>query len=316
MAKNHAAQVNVGIDVGKAQLDVHIYERDIAFSVPNDPAGIRRLTGRLGRYRLERIVVEATGRMEHAVVGALMDKQMPVHVANPIRVRRYAGAIGQVAKTDPIDARVIAEYGAVVQPDIRHPIPKSVRKIKDLMARRRQLQEMIVMEKNRLQIMPKPLKTDIKRHIQHLQRQVEKLDGLLASAIEHEADWQARRTIVMSAPGVGPVVANTLLADLPELGQLTTKQVAALTGVAPYNRDSGSMRGRRRIKGGRASVRTVLYLGVLAAIQHNPLLRAFYQRLVAAGKHKKVALTACIRKLVTILNAMVRDGTLWEEKYA
>jgi len=316
MAKHHATQVNVGIDVGKAQLDVHIYERDIAFSVPNDPPGIRKLLARLGRYRLERIVVEATGRMEHAVAGALMDKQMPVHVANPILVRRYAGAIGQVAKTDAIDARVIAEYAAIVQPTVRRPISKSVRKIKDMMARRRQLLEMIVMEKNRLQIMPKPLKADIKRHIQHLQRQVDKLDGLLDTAIEKEADWQARRTIVLSAPGVGPVVANTLLADLPELGQLTSKQVAALTGVAPYNRDSGSMRGRRRIKGGRASVRTALYLSVLSAIQHNPLLRAFYQHLVAAGKHKKVALTACIRKLVTILNAMVRDGTLWEEKYA
>ena len=316
MAKNNASLVNVGIDVGKAQLDVHIYERDIAFSVPNNPSGIRKLSGRLGRYRLARIVVEATGRMEHALVSALMDKQLPVHVANPILVRRYAGAIGQVAKTDAIDARVIAEYAAIVQPAVRRPIPKSVRKIKDMMARRRQLQEMIVMEKNRLQIMPKPLKMDIKRHIQHLQRQVTKLDGLLASATENEADWQARRTIVLSAPGVGPVVANTLLADLPELGQLTTKQVAALTGVAPYNRDSGSMRGRRRIRGGRASVRTALYLGVLSAIQHSPLLRAFYQRLIATGKHKKVALTACIRKLVTILNAMVRDGTVWEEKYA
>lgn len=316
MPNTTASSVNVGTDVAKAQLDVHIYERDIAFSVPNDPTGIRKLLGRLGRYRLERVVVEATGRLEHAVAGALMDRQMPVHVANPILIRRYAGAIGQVAKTDAIDARVIAEYSAVVQPAVRRAVSKSVRKIKDLTARRRQLKEMIVMEKNRLQIMPRCLRADIQRHLQHLQRQVDKLDRLLAAAIEAEDDWQARRAIVTSVPGVGPVIANTLLADLPELGELTTKQAAALTGVAPYNRDSGTMRGRRRIRGGRACVRTALYLGVLSAIQYNPVLRAFYQRLVANGKHKKVALTACIRKLVTILNAMVRDGSLWEEKYA
>ena len=217
MARNQAAAVNVGIDVGKAQLDIHIYERNITFSVPNNPPGIRRLTGRLGRYRLERVVVEATGRLEHAVVGALMDKQLPVHVANPIRVRRYAGAIGQVAKTDPIDARVIAEYSAVVQPDVRHPIPKSVRQIKDLMARRRQLLEMIVMEKNRLQIMPKPLKTDIKRHLQHLQRQVEKLDGLLTAAIvdvvalvaaAHRGWTRGGQYLISRSPGTRPAYAQ------------------------------------------------------------------------------------------------------------
>ena len=316
MANKAAAYVNVGIDIGKAQLDVHIYERAVDFSVLNDATGIRQLVGRLGRYRVGRIVVEATGRLEHALVGALMDRQLPVVVVNPIQVRRYAGAIGQLAKTDTLDARLISEYAAIVQPDARPPVSREVRRIKDLIARRRQLMEMIVQEKNRLQIMPKTLGVEIKRHIAHLKRQVEKLDSLLDAAVEQEASWAAKRTIVLSAPRVGPVVANTLLADLPELGELNARQIAALTGVAPYNRDSGSLRGRRRIRGGRASVRTAPYLGVMSAIQHNSLLRAFYQRLVAAGKHKKVALTACIRKLVTILNAMVRDGTLWENKYA
>ena len=316
MANKIASQVNIGIDVGKAQLDVHIYERAVDFSVLNDAAGIRQLVGRLGRYRMERIVIEATGRLEQALVEALMARELPIVVVNPIQVRRYAGAIGQLAKTDTLDARLIAEYAAIVQPDVRPPVSRELRKIKDLIARRRQLMDMIVQEKNRRQIMPKALKAVIKRHLAHLKRQVDKLDGLLDAAVEQEAAWAAKRTIVQSAPGVGPVVANTLLADLPELGALNAKKIAALTGVAPYNRDSGSMRGKRRIRGGRASVRTALYLGVMSAIRHNPLLRSFYQRLVAAGKHKKVALTACIRKLVTILNAMVRDGTSWNEKYA
>jgi transposase len=316
MASKSASRVNVGIDVGKTRLDVSVYERAVDFSAVNDAAGIRQLVGRLLRYRIERIVVEATGRLEQALVEALMARQLPVVIVNPIQVRRYAGAIGQLAKTDTLDARLISEYAAIVQPDVRPPVSKSVRRIKDLIARRRQLMDMIVQEKNRLQIMPKTLRADIKRHLTHLKRQVEKLDRLLDDAVDAEAAWAAKRTLVMSAPGVGPVVANTLLADLPELGTLGPRQIAALTGVAPYNRESGSMRGRRRIRGGRASVRTALYLGVMSAIRHNPLLRGFYLRLVATGKHKKVALTACIRKLVTILNAMVRDGTMWNEKYA
>jgi len=308
--------VNVGIDVGKAQLDIFIYERGVYFSVENNVQGIRKGLGRLGRYSVERIVIEATGRYEHAFVDMALDKDLPVVIANPLQVRRYAGAIGQLAKTDEIDSRLIAEYAAIIQPQVRKHKSKIILKIKDLLARRRQLIEMMTMEKNRRQIMPAFLKADIQRVIDHLQRQLEKVDKQLNLLVEKEEAWRQKRTILLSMPGIGPVVVNTLLGDLPELGALTNKQIAALTGVAPYNRDSGSLRGKRRIRGGRSTVRTTLFMAVLTSVQHNPVIKHFYQRLVAAGKHKKVALTACIRKMVIMLNAMIRDGKMWQENIA
>lgn len=308
--------VNIGIDVGKSQLDFFIYERDIHFTVENTTDGIKKALGRLGRYKVSRIVLEATGRFERPFVEAALQKGMPVIIANPIQVRRYAGAIGQLAKTDHIDAWLIAEYAAVVQPQVRAHHSKSVIKIKDLLVRRRQLIEMMTMEKNRHHIMPDFLKADIKRSITQLQKQLEKVDQHLDKLIEAEDEWREKRVIMQSMPGIGPAVVNTLLGDMPELGALTQKQVAALTGVAPYNRDSGKLRGKRRIRGGRHSVRTILFMAALTSIQHNPVIRSFYQHLVAQGKHKKVALTACMRKMITILNAMVRDGTTWQEKYA
>jgi len=306
--------VNVGVDVGKHQLDICIYERDLYFSVSNNTAGIRQALNRLARYQVERIVCEATGRYEHALVEAAIDKRLPIIVSNPIKIRRYAGAIGQLAKTDEIDSRLIAKYAAVIQPEVRRHKCKQVIKIKDLLVRRRQLIEMMTMEKNRYQIMPKFLKADIHRCITHMQKQLEKIDKQLNILVEKHDEWQAKRKRLLSVPGIGPVVVNTLLGDLPELGSLTNKQIAALTGVAPYNRDSGKLRGKRRIRGGRATVRTMLYMAMLTSIQHNPVIKRFYQRLVAEGKHKKVALTACIRKMVIILNAMLRDGTNWNEK--
>lgn len=314
-AKSHKS-VNIGIDVGKSQLDFFIYERDIHFTVENSPEGIKKALGRLGRYQVSRIVLEATGRYERPFVEAALQKSMPVIIANPIHVRRYAGAIGQLAKTDHIDAWLIAKYAAVVQPEVRSHHSKSVIKIKDLLVRRRQLIEMMTMEKNRHHIMPSFLKADIKRSITQLQKQLEKVDQRLDKLIEAEDEWSEKRAIMQSMPGIGPAVVNTLLGDMPELGALTQKQVAALTGVAPYNRDSGKLRGKRRIRGGRHSVRTILFMAALTSIQHNPVIRTFYQHLVAQGKHKKVALTACMRKMITILNAMVRDGNTWQEKYA
>lgn len=308
-------QVNVGIDVGKSQLDICIYERHISFSVSNDAPGIRKALGRLGRYQLQRIVLEATGRYERAFVEAALSKNMPVLIANPLHIRRFAGAIGQLAKTDSIDAQLIAQFAAVLQPEIYAHHSKQVLKIKDLLVRRRQLIEMMTMEKNRHHIMPKFLKADIQRSILHLQRQLEKVDRELDKRVEEQTEWREKKEIMLSMPGIGPTVVNTLMGDLPELGQLNQKQVAALTGVAPYNRDSGKLRGKRRIRGGRHTVRTMLFMAVLTAIQHNKVIRAFYQHLVAQGKHKKVALTACIRKMVTILNAMIRDGNRWDEKY-
>jgi len=310
------SEINIGIDVGKSQLDVYIYERDIHIVVENNVDGVRVLLGRINRYNLTRIVIEATGRYERLLADAALAKDMPVIIVNPLHVRRYAGAVGQLAKTDKIDARVIAEYAAIIQPELRPVCSRNVRAIKDLLARRRQLLSMRTMEKNRAHIMPKSLQADIRRHILHLDKQVEKLDKLLDQKIEAEEQWRDKRAIMLSMPGIGPAVVNTLLGDLPELGQLNNKQIAALTGVAPYNRDSGSLRGKRRIRGGRHSVRTILFMATLTSVQHNPVIKRFYQHLVAQGKHKKVALTACIRKMVIMLNAMLRDGKRWNEQMA
>ena len=316
MAKQTNAGVNVGIDVGKSQLDVVIHERDLHLTFPNTPENIKKLLSRLARYNLQRIVLEATGRREYELVAQAVDRNLPVIVANPMYIRRFAGAAGILAKTDKIDAAVIAYYAATMQPPVRKLISKNIRKFKDLVARRRQLIEMATMEKNRLDVMPRALKIDIKRHVLQIQRHIDKLDKKLADIVESIGEWREKRDRLLTVPGVGPAVVNTLLADLPELGQLNKKEIAALTGVAPYNRDSGALRGKRRIRGGRASVRTMLFMAVLTSVQHNPVIRAHYQRLVAAGKHKKVALTACIRKLVVILNAMLKSGTNWNEKYA
>ncbi|MCG8045222.1 MAG: IS110 family transposase [Candidatus Thiodiazotropha endolucinida] len=308
--------VNVGIDVGKHQLDVAIHERNLHFSVPNNAQGIRKLLGRLARYKLSRVVVEATGRREYDFVLAAAERGFLVVICQPIKVRRYAGAKGILAKTDKIDAQVLASYAAVMQPDIRSLAIGNIRKIRDMVARRRQLTVMSTMEKNRLDVMPKSLRADIRRHIRHLQSQIERLDRLIADLVESMDEWREKRDILRSVPGIGEQVVNTLLADLPELGSLTNKEIAALVGVAPFNRDSGKLRGKRRIRGGRSSVRTILFMAMLTSIQHNTLIRNSYRRLVENGKHKKVALTACMRKMITILNAMVRDGSRWEEKYA
>jgi transposase len=311
MPKNREEAVNVGIDVGKHQLDVTIHERALHFSVPNDANGIRTLLGRLARYNLARLVVEATGRREYDLVLAAAERGLPVIICQPIKVRRYAGAKGVLAKTDKIDAALLASYAATMQPEVRPLALGNIRKIRDMTARRRQLIEMSTMEKNRLDVMPANLLADIRRHVRHLQAQIEKLDRIIAELVEQIEEWRDKRDLLLSVPGIGNQVVNTLLADLPELGTLSNKQIAALVGVAPFNRDSGALRGKRRIRGGRASVRTILFMAMLTSIQHNPVIRSAYQRLVAAGKHKKVALTACMRKMITILNAMLRDQTSW-----
>ena len=316
MPENKEASINVGIDVGKDQLDVVIHEPQLHFTVPNDAPGIRRLLNRIARYRPERVVIEATGRREYDVVVAAAERGLPVIICQPLLVRRYASASGILAKTDRIDAGILASYAAVMQPEVRPLAVGNIRIIKDLIARRRQLIEMSTMEKNRLDIMPKELGTDIRRHLRHLQSQIEKIDRLVAELVDSIDEWREKRDLLASVPGVGPQVVNTLLADLPELGSLNNKQIAALVGVAPFNRDSGRFRGKRRIRGGRASVRTVLFMAMLSAIQHNPIIRATYRKLLANGKHKKVALTACMRKMICMLNAMLRDQSPWREKYA
>ena len=311
MARQKIETVNVGIDTGKAQLDVFIHETQQFVSFANEPQDIHRLVLLLELFPVERIVIEATGRLERPFVEAALEHGLPVIVMQPIKIRRYAGAIGLLAKTDKLDAKLIAEFGAVVKPAIRRPINENTQHIRDLLVRRRQLLQMSTMEKNRLQIMPEHLTVDIKTLIAELQRQVKQIDRHLDEAVQVQPEWQVQFERLIAVPGLGPTTVCTLLADLPELGELTGRQISALVGVAPFNRESGKMRGRRRIKGGRASVRTTLYMAMLSAVRYNPPIKVFYQRLLAQGKHKKVALTACIHKLLVMLNAMVRDQADW-----
>lgn len=314
MTRSVLRKVNVGIDVGKRQLDVHIHETDQSVCFANDATGVRQLALLLLEFPVERVVIEATGRLEHRFVAEALERGLPVIVVQPLLVRRYAGAIGRLAKTDALDARLIAEFAAVVKPAFRHPIDENTRYIKDLLVRRRQLLQMSTMEKNRRQIMPEALQPGIEQLLATLAEQVKLIDACLAEAVQAQHAWRQNAELLASVPGVGPASIYTLLADLPELGRLTPREISALVGVAPMNRESGSWRGKRRIRGGRASVRTALYMASLSATRFNPVIKAFYQRLLTQGKHKKAALTACIHKLVIILNAMIRDQVPWRQQ--
>ena len=309
--RKRKSRVNVGVDVGKWMLDIHIYEKNLHWQEENSPEGIKRILKRLAHYRVQRLVMEATGRYQLALATAAHQKSLPVCIVKPMSVRRYAGAIEQLAKTDKIDARVIAEYAAVIQPDPTPMVSRNLQIIKDLITRRRQVMEMRTQELNRLQIMGKSFEASCRRILRALDAEIQRIEKKLNGVIEKQAEWSERKSILMSAPGVGETLAYTLLADLPEMGSMSNKQVAALVGVAPINRDSGKSRGKRRIKGGRAGVRTTLYMATLSATQCNPIIRTFYRQLVAQGKHKKVALTACMRKFIIMLNAMVRDQVTW-----
>lgn len=304
--------VNAGVDVGKSQLDLYLLERDRALTVPNDEQAIASLIRLLGRYRIERIVVEATGRLEQPFVRAALAAGLPVVVVSPLRIRRFADAIGQLAKTDQIDARLIARFAAAVKPLARPASDANAQIIKDLVVRRRQLVSLRTMEKNRRQVMPQELKSGIDRIIKALDRELKRLEELVDHAVEQHAPSRHKRELLTSMPGIGNAVAATLIGDLPELGSLNRREIASLTGVAPFNRDSGKLRGKRRIRGGRAHSRTALYLSAMVASRFNPDIKRFYERLLSAGKHKKVALTACIRKIVTALNAMIRDNSPWQ----
>jgi len=303
--------INVGVDIGKQFLDVWIYEKSLHFQAENTSQGIASILKRLAHYHVERIVMEATGRYEFNLAQAAYSKGLPVCIVKPLLVRRYAGAINQLAKTDKIDAAVIAEFAAIVQPDVTPQKSKNLIAIKDLVTRRRQLMNLRTQELNRIKIMGKALEVSCKRIIRHLDIEIGRVEKRLAKHVEQQAQWTEKKLILNSAPGVGDSLIYTLLADLPELGTLNNKEIASLVGVAPINRDSGRLRGKRRIQGGRASVRTVLYMATLSATQCNPVIKAFYTKLVAQGKHKKVAITACMRKFITMLNAMVRDKCVW-----
>lgn len=303
---------NVGIDIGKSMLDVCIFELDIYLQYPNTEEGIRELIKKLSRYNLTRILIEATGGYERRLVETCAEKELPLIIVQPVQVRQFANALGINAKTDKIDSRAIAQFGVVIKPEARPLNNKKVRYIRDLLSRKRQLNEMRTQELNRQHKAPAILAATHKRLLKVLDKEIESINKLLAKAVSEVSEWQRTYEILSSVPGVGDGVTFTLLGELPELGQLSPRKIAALSGLAPYNRDSGIMKGRRRIKGGRAPIRTVLYMAMLSAIQCNPVMKKFYKKLVEQGKHKKVALTACMRKMITILNAMVRDSCEWQ----
>jgi transposase len=242
--------------------------------------------------------------------------RLPVVVCNAGQVRQFAKATGRLAKTDKLDAQDIAHFGEALQPALTELKPEKPRQISDLIAVRSQCLDMSTMQKNRMRRMPKTVQPPIQRILNAIQKEIERIDQKLDKLVDATPQWRNQRELLMSAKGVGKVVAYTLMSELPELGQLNRKKIAALVGVAPINRDSGSYRGKRRIYGGRSKVRTVLYVSMLSAIQHNPKIKSMYERLVAAGKPKKVAIVACMRKQLTILNTMMKNGTHWDEKLA
>jgi transposase len=302
--------VFVGIDVSKAQLDIALRPEG-RFAVSNDDAGVAQVVERLRAVSPALVVLEATGGLELPLTGALAAAGVPVVVVNPRHVRDFAKATGKLAKTDALDAQMLAHFAEIMRPEAR-PLPdEQTQTLAAILTRRRQLVEMLTAEKNRLASACKPVRKSLRAHIAWLERELRHTDSDLTRAIRESPVWREKEELLQSTPGVGPVVTTTLLANLPELGTLTAKQIAALVGVAPFNRDSGTWRGKRTVWGGRAPVRAALYMGTLVATRFNPVIHAFYQRLCAAGKAKKVALTACMRKLLIILNAMLKHRTAW-----
>lgn len=305
----------VGIDVAKAELVVGTRPTGERWTVANDERGVRTLLERLTRDQPELIVLEATGGYELLAVAALGAAGLPVVVVNPRQVRDFAKATGQLAKTDRIDADILALFAERVRPEVRLLRGEAAQELDALLARRRQVLEMLQAEKNRLgQVFGRGharVKKSLKTHIAYLERELKIADNDLGTMVRQSPVWRERDDLLQSVPGVGPVLSRTLLADLPELGRLSRREIAKLVGVAPLSRDSGTLRGRRFVQGGRASVRAVLYMSALVATKRNVVIRAFYLRLLAAGKPKKLALVACMRKLLTILNTIVRTKQRW-----
>jgi transposase len=302
----------VGIDVSKNRLDVAVIPQGEAFAVVNDDAGIDELIGRLKAIGADAIALEATGGFETLAVAGLSSAGLTVLVVNPAQVRSYANAIGRRAKTDPIDAAVIAAFVLATKPEIRPLRDAQTQALSELVARRRQIVQMIVAEENRLRmVLAKQAQKSVKRLLTALRRELESLDADLDDHIRKSPIWRVRETLLVSVPGVGPTTARTLLAELPELGSLDRRQIASLAGLAPWTRQSGTWKGKSFIGGGRGKVRAVLFMAALVASRHNPSLLAFRDRLVAAGKPKIVAIVATMRKLLTILNAIIRDSKPW-----
>ncbi len=302
----------LGIDVSKDRLDVAVIPSRETWQCPNDEDGIGKLITRFKKLSPALIVLEPTGGLEAPVAAALSAEGMPVAIVNARQIRDYARAMGKLAKTDDLDALVMAEFAAAVKPQARQLRDEESEEIKAAVSRRRQLLEMLTAEKNRLGIARKNLKPDILAHIEWLKKEIADMDRDLRQRIEGSPIRRVKDDLLQSIPGVGRVLSATLLAELPELGKLNRRQIAALVGVAPFNRDSGMFKGKRSVWGGRAPIRAVLYMATLVSTRHNPVIRSFYQRLLERGKAKKVALVACMRKLLTIMNAILKNRRAWQ----
>lgn len=301
----------IGIDVCKASLDAHSLPSNEAWQTDNIPTGIAGLVDKLLLYSPGLIVMEATGGLEMPVACALMEAGLPVAIVNPRQARDFAKAMGQLAKTDQVDARLLALFGQRIRPEVRPLKDAEQQAFSQVLARRRQLVDMRVAEQNRWFMAQGAVRENIEKHLEWLKQYIDDVDKDLGQFVQNSPAWQAKENLLKSFKGIGRVASFTLLALLPELGTLNRKQMAALVGLAPFNRDSGMMRGKRTIWGGRVEVRNLLYMAALVASRSNEIIKRFYEKLIQAGKPKKVALTACMRKILTILNAMVRDNQPW-----
>jgi transposase len=304
-------KVWIGIDVCKATLDGYIWPQGQSFQFPNTQSGIEKLIAHLQPIAPHLVAVESTGGLERNRLNSLQQADIPVAIANPRKVRGYAIALGK-AKTDSLDAEVIAHFAQSVDLTPQTAIAPEAQKLSDFVRRRQQLVEMQVAEKSRLSSVSDDVKSDIEEHLGQLQKRIEKLNEQIQTLAQSQTDWQRKRDILISVKGIGPVTAALCLAELPELGTLSEKQIARLVGIAPINRDSGKHQGKRMISGGRTAVRCGLFMPTMVAVKHNPVIRKFYERLMAKGKLHKVALIACMRKLLVILNAMMRENQTWK----
>ena len=308
---NTIEEIWVGVDVSKAHLDVAIGASGEFWRVGNDAVGIAQTADRLAQMNPQRVVVESTGGLERPIISRLRMEGVSVALVNPQRVREFAKSTGLLAKTDKLDAHLLARFGQAVKPEHTNLPSEEEQRLSALVARRRQLIDIRTAETNRLGSAHAETLPDIKEHLAWLEKRITELEQQIDQIIQDHPDFKIKNDILRSVPGIGPVASAILIADLPELGQHDRKVVAALVGVAPFNNDSGFRKGRRRVKGGRSSVRTVLYMATISATRFNPVIKSFYERLLKVGKLKKVAIVACMRKLLTILNAMLRDKKPW-----
>ncbi len=314
MNTNTLQNINVGVDTGKSQLDIYIRPLDIYFTVPNNEKGIKEAVKTIKKHKPKRVAIEATGRLEMPFILACDKAKLPYVIANPLRVKKFAGAIGQRAKNDRLDAALIAHFAESIQPELTKIKSENIRLMSDLVARRNQLLSIQTMERNRRQILPKNIASTITPILNAIKKQIENVEAKIAKLIDSSPEYQVKNDILQSMPGVGKVLAASLISNVPELGYINNKQASSLIGVAPITRESGRFKGKRMIQGGRAQVRTVMYMAMMSAIQCNPVFKATYERLLAVGKPKKVAIVACMRKMVVILNSMLRDGVHWDRE--